>query len=306
MADLDETGTPGSGPGPGPKTSPGSTGSTGPPDPAKLPAPPGPPPTPRTPQESAEGGTFLSAIPFSFGVSEDNLTALGDATMGEHLRVPGSVLPRPSVLATIADCVAGVPSGLLIAPRLSVTLDIVVRLIAPAPGEERGDRLEMRGEIVKQGRSTVAGEVFFYDAVTMKPVAYSYLTFMGSPRPQDRPPGFSRGMRTVGTMEKPFPEHVGARILEPGVAEMERTPFVIQAAGSIQGGAVALLGEVAAESLTGLPVIDLDVRYLSAVRVGPGRATATELGRGLVRVEVRDGGRDDRLIALALARVGHS
>lgn len=164
----------------------------------------------------------------------------------------------------------------------------------------------MRGEMVKQGRSTVAGEVFFYDAETMKLVAYSYLTFMGSPRPQDLPPAFTRGMRTVGTMEKPFPEHVGARIIEPGVIEMDRTPFVIQQAGSIQGGAVALLGELAAETLTGLPVMDLDVRYLSAVRVGPGRATGTVLGQGLVRVEVRDRGRDDRLIALALARMGHS
>jgi acyl-coenzyme A thioesterase PaaI-like protein len=161
----------------------------------------------------------------------------------------------------------------------------------------------MTGEIVKKGRSTVAGEVFFFDAETMAPVAYSYLTFMGSPRPQDRPPAFTRGMRTVGTMEQPFPEYVGARIIEPGVVDMERTPFVVQAAGSLQGGAVALLGELAAETLTGSPVIDLDVRYLSAVRVGPGRATATLLGQGLVRVEVRDRGRDDRLTALALARV---
>jgi acyl-coenzyme A thioesterase PaaI-like protein len=296
MADLDETGSPG----------PAGSPPAATPPPAATLAPPGPPLTPRTPQQSADGGTFLSAIPFSFGVSEDNLTAVGDATISEPMRAPGSVLPRPSVLATVADCVAGVPSGLIITSRLSVTLDIVVRLIAPAPGEFRGDRLEMRCEIVKQGRSTVAGEVFFYDAATMKPVAYSYLTFMGSPRPQDRPPPFTRGMRTVGTMEKPFPEHVVARIIEPGVVEMERTPFVIQAAGSLQGGAVALLGEVAAETLTGLPVMDLDVRYLSAVRVGPGRATATALGQGLVRVEVRDRGRDDRLIALAVARVGHS
>lgn len=164
----------------------------------------------------------------------------------------------------------------------------------------------MRGEIVKHGRTTVAGEVFFYDAETMKPVAYSYLTFMGSPRPQDRPPAYTRGMRTVGNMEKPFPEHVGARIVEPGVVEMERTPFVTQAAGSLQGGAVALLGELAAETLTGLPVMDLDVRYLSAVRVGPGRAIATALGQRLVRVEILDRGRDDRLIAIAIARVGHS
>jgi acyl-coenzyme A thioesterase PaaI-like protein len=260
---------------------------------------PAAPAAPATSSATATGGTFLSAIPFSFGIAEDNMTAAGETTITEQLRAPGSPFPRPSVLATIADCVAGVPAGLMITPRLSVTLDIVVRLITPA----RGENLEMRGEIVKKGRSTVAGEVFFFDAETMAPVAYSYLTFMGSPRPQDHPPAFSRGMRTPGMIELPFPEHVGASIIEPGVVEMECTPFVVQAAGSLQGGAVALLGELAAETLTGSPVIDLDIRYLNSVRVGPGRATATLLGQGVVRVEVRDQGRDNRLTALVLARV---
>jgi len=60
---------------------------------------------------------------------------------------------------------------------------------------------------------------------------------------------------------------------------------------------------LAAESLMGSPVIDLDIRYLNSVRVGPGRATATLLGQGVVRVEVRDQGHDQRLTALVLARV---
>jgi acyl-coenzyme A thioesterase PaaI-like protein len=245
------------------------------------------------------GQTFLTGIPFSFGIAEDNMSAAGDATITDALRSVGSALPRPSVLATIADCVAGIPAGLMITPTMSVTLDIVVRIVAPA----RGDRLELKGDLVKVGRSTVAGEVFFYDAETMATVAYSYATFMGSPRPQDLAPPFTRGMRTVGSMEEPFPEHVGAHILEPGVVEIERTPFVVQAAGSLQGGIVALIGEMAAESLLGSPVIDLDVRYLSAVRVGPGLATATALGDGVARVEVRDLGRDGRLTSLISARV---
>jgi acyl-coenzyme A thioesterase PaaI-like protein len=66
---------------------------------------------------------------------------------------------------------------------------------------------------------------------------------------------------------------------------------------------VALLGELAAESLTQRPVLDLDIRYLSAVRKGPGRATAVSLGGGLVRAEVRDVGMDNRLAALVTARV---
>ena len=66
------------------------------------------------------------------------MTAAGDATITEHDAGPRLRLPRPSVLATIADCVAGVPAGLMITPRLSVTLDIVVRLVAPAPGRPAG------------------------------------------------------------------------------------------------------------------------------------------------------------------------
>ncbi len=38
--------------------------------------------------------------------------------------------------------------------------------------------------------------------------------------------------------------------------------------------------------------------------MGPGRATATLVGEDLVRVEVRDGGNDNRLAALILIRVG--
>jgi acyl-coenzyme A thioesterase PaaI-like protein len=107
------------------------------------------------------------------------------------------------------------------------------------------------------------------------------------------------------TLGQPLPEYVGAHVVAPGTAEVERAPFLEQAAGSLQGGVVALLAEMAAGSLAGgAPVLDLDVRYLSAVRVGPGRATATPFGGGLARVEVWDRGRADRLIALAFARTG--
>ena len=152
------------------------------------------------------------------------------------------------------------------------------------------------------GLSTVAGEIRFSDATTAELVAISYLTFMPSPRPKDQAPPHTTTMRTNGSMPVPFPEHVGVRVLSAGVAEVDLVRFTTQAAGTLQGGIVALVAEVAAESLTATPVLDLDVRYLNAVRVGPGRATAERVGENLVRVEVRDGGSDDRLAALVMAR----
>ena len=206
--------------------------------------------------------------------------------------------PRPSVLATIADCVAGIPACWVTAPSLAVTLDIAVWTAA----ERCGDHLSMTGKIVKRGLSTVAGEIRFTDATTTDLVAISYLTFMPSPRPQDQAPPRATSMRTDGSMTVPFPEHVGVRVPCRGTAEVDLVRFTTQAAGTLQGGIVALVAEVAAESLAGTPVLDLDVRYLNAVRVGPGRATATNVGRDLVRIEVRDGGSDDRLAALVMAR----
>jgi acyl-coenzyme A thioesterase PaaI-like protein len=252
-------------------------------------------------QPDAEGRRpiFVSEIPFGFDLADDGVTMVGDATISDALRSPGSSLPRPSVLATIADCIAGIPACFVTTPALAVTLDIAVHLVA----DRCGDRLTVRGEIVKPGRSTVASEIRFSDADTAQLVATSYVTFMASPRPQDHAPPLQRGMRTTGSMPVPFPDYVGTRRLAPGLAEVDLTPFVMQASGTLQGGVVAMIGEVAAESLSGSPVLALDIRYLSAVRVGPGRATATSLGGNMVRVEVRDAGSDHRLAALILARV---
>ncbi len=213
------------------------------------------------PQGAEAPGTnqmFVNDIPFAFEVSENDIDMLGDATITEPLRYPGSGLPRASVLATIADCMVGIPACLATAPKLAVTLDIAVHMAAA----HCGNRLEIAGEIVKQGRSTVAGEVRFTDAETKDLVAHSYVTLMASPRPQDLAPDMQRSMRTTGSMTNPFPEFVGMRTVAPGVAEIELVEFVKQASQSLQGGLFGLLGEVAAESLTHAPVLDLDIRYL--------------------------------------------
>src|ERR1700719_4244689 len=93
---------------------------------------------------------FIADIPFGFEIVGDGLRMVGDATIGDPLRSGNAGLPRVSVLATIADCIAGVPAGLVTGPRLAVTLDIAVRLT----GADCGAHLDVRGEIVKPGRTT--------------------------------------------------------------------------------------------------------------------------------------------------------
>ena len=239
-----------------------------------------PPAKPYTLDGLPPGLIFVSDIPFGFTMP-DKVTMLGDAVLDQNLCSSNSSLPRPSVLAT---------------------LDIVVNIVAQPTTE----LLIIEGSIIKKGRNVVASEVDFFDSQTKALVARSYLTFMASPRPQDVAPPVASSMRTTSSMPTPFPEHVGAHIVRPGVAQIEHSSFVQQAAGTLQGGIISLLGEMATESLAGAPVVDLDIRYLSAVRVGPGQAIATPLGPDLYRVEVRDLGSENRLAAVITARVARS
>ena len=248
----------------------------------------------------SETGSFINDLWFEFDVTDQGTHGAGRASITPTMESSPSLV-RPSVLLTIADCIAGVPAMHVASPQLSVTLDMVVRIVSGRTGPE----LAMTSELLKKGRNTVASEVRFTDAASGGLVALAFLTFMASPRPQDLSPPILDGMVMHGSMPVDFPDRVGLRTLAPGVTEIERSTFVQQAAGSVQGGIVALLGETAAQSLTGLPVTELDARFFTGVRVGPGRATAEDVGDGVVRVEVRDTGNADRLAALVTARVGH-
>jgi acyl-coenzyme A thioesterase PaaI-like protein len=209
----------------------------------------------------------------------------------------GSV--RPSILATQADMVGGALSNRASQPRIPLTVDLTVHRIEPvATG-----RLTMVGRLLKVGRRTTVAEVFF-SAGDERPLFVSHATFMPSPDPEDSQP--FGGDRTAGgpSLARPFVEQLGVRLISAGVAEIDRTAYTMQPTGTIQGGAVAAVAEVAAETLAGRAVADLEVRFLSAVRVGPARATAEAVGAGRVRVEVRDRGNGDRLATLVLATVG--
>jgi len=101
-------------------------------------------------------------------------------------------------------------------------------------------------------------------------------------------------------------ERMGVRVLDAsvGAVELDRTPYVANSVGTINGGAQAVLIEVAAESARpGLVATDMQLHYLSQVRVGPARTATTVLrtasDHAVVSVELVDAGQDDQLLALA-------
>ena len=100
----------------------------------------------------------------------------------------------------------------------------------------------------------------------------------------------------------PFAERAGCRRDAPGVAVLPRSPDGLNAAGTVNGGLIALAVEEAALSLTpGASLSSMALRYLRPVRTGPAVARA-DVHAGLGRVEVRDAGGDDRPAVTATTR----
>lgn len=252
-----------------------------------------------------ERAHFMSTMGFEYSLDESG--GHGRVVVGDYLRT-GPNWPSQAVLITFADILIGILASHQTAPRISITTDLSVHMVRamPADGEIRlGSRLG------KVGRSMTVGETEVYDARTGELIAVAIGTFQASPRPQDVADQSFRDMihhrPALDVVESTLAEQVGIRVLEPGVAEIDMRPDLINATESLQGGLVALLGEVsaqsAAEASLGKPAVvdSLEVHYLAAARVGPFQALARLLSPDVARVEIRDPGRQNRLVSLIMA-----
>ena len=219
--------------------------------------------------------------------------------VSEELRVPGQAAVRPSVLFTLADVGAGMVANRL-TDRIALTVDLALRCFRPV----ELDRVVIDSRLVKAGRNTIVTESWLSSEPGAEPVGVAYGTFIQSPREGDAKVSREGSFAAEDPLfSAPFAEQLGAVVAAPGVVELARHPYVLQPTGTLQGGTVGLLVELAAHSLTGRPVGDLEVRFLTTVRQGPARTSASVLGAGLVRVEVRDTGNANRLAALGLVRL---
>lgn len=106
----------------------------------------------------------------------------------------------------------------------------------------------------------------------------------------------------AGTMN----ERMGIGILdaENGVVEVERTGYVANASGTVNGGAQGLIFEVAAEAmLPGFVATDIEIRYLAPTKKGPTRTSGTLCRIGddhcVASLRLLDAGAGDRLLTLA-------
>jgi acyl-coenzyme A thioesterase PaaI-like protein len=238
---------------------------------------------------------FMNDLGHSWLTTEDSC----DGSLGviDELCVPGTQRLRTGVLASVADMVSGSIANRSCAPRIPLTVDLALHAWRPVTGGQ----VTMSARTLKAGRTIIFTEATFSDADGLMAVCNA--TFVPSPLPDDvMEKVFWHRPETPAAIDGPIFDAIGVVEVAKGVVELPRAKYVLQPSGTIQGGAIALLAEAAAASASDAVITELELRYLSTVRVGPARAAGTVIGPGVVRVEIRDAGGDDRLATLAVAR----
>ncbi len=220
--------------------------------------------------------------------------AVGRAEVHPSMFAEGTRRLRIGVLASLVDIAAGhAPDG----PR-APTVDLRVRVTGALP--EAGE-LALAARALRVGRTLVVSETSLRDAAGRE-FARATATFLNQPFRQST---FASAHPPFGRIAS-FERLLGARRVDAATLEVAPTPQLGNGpVGTVQGGAQALLAELAAEHVlgAGAEVVDLEMRYLDRLRVGPLRAHAVCEGAAgaleAVRVRLCDAGDGDRLVSAA-------
>ena len=218
-------------------------------------------------------------------------------------------------LLTAADLLAGSLCLRAIAPDWMATSGLTFHVAASLDRPE----IELRARLLRAGRTTVTLAI---DAVAPKgpsegpSLGEGIATFARLVRRESNPsleesePG---GRFSFSDPERPpigrgatLRQAVGCEAVDAasGVTSTAMSPYVRNSFGAMNGGVVATLVEAAATTCAELGTVqDVAIHYLAQGRTGPVTTRAAVLRRddlgASVRVEVCDGGEQDRVMAIA-------
>jgi uncharacterized protein (TIGR00369 family) len=222
---------------------------------------------------------------------------------------------RAGALATLVDVVGGGLAASAASPGWIATADLTVHLVrASRPGSV----VEARAQVLRAGRTTVVIEVALVDE-RERNIGLATMSFAVLPR-RDSNPEVTTVRQSSSTMAltgsrltRPLTDELGVHVRDADRGEIDApvSEWVLNSMGAMQGGVVATVAEIAAETAlraaTGeaLVVSDLYVTYLGFGRVGPVRSSVDVLGsgagHGAARVELVDAGAENRQMTVVLA-----
>ncbi|TDC85102.1 hotdog domain-containing protein [Actinomadura sp. 7K507] len=242
-------------------------------------------------------GSFLSALGMRM-LAPDGESSRATAVLGPGIWAAGTRRPRIGAVATMVDVVAGLrPTG-----TLWPTVDLSVQLVAPLPAE---GRIDLVCHPLKTGRRLFVGEVLVHHEGA--PLARAVTTFLNQEY------AGSSGQQREGDVapphdsSAPFDDWLNPKDADERTILVQRAPAIMNGSGTIQGGALAIAAELAAERAPEpkgtWAAAELDIRYLGPVLAGPLKATADVVAvqddRAFVSVRLTDAGADDRPVAYA-------
>lgn len=229
---------------------------------------------------------------------------------------------RAGVLGVALDVFGGNLAVEAAAPDWALTAQLELHVLRPL----REGTITVTGRPLRAGKTNLVAEARIDAGETASaddaaPYAVGRVTFTRVPTRGGQPPRARRGGLlyefAAGPEEfaAPFHEAIGLRERNASTGEVELAlvPYVVNSVGALQGGLVVAQIDASAEcagrALLGREFAssDLSVHFLALGRVGPFRTRATllrrEQGAALFSIELRDVGQDERLAAVATARV---
>ncbi len=224
---------------------------------------------------------------------------------------------RAGALATLVDVVAGAQAATAIAPNWLATGDLALHLLRA----QTSGVVIATAKILRQGRGTVVIEVdLSSEADSSQPigiatVAFSILEARGEAQSMGERPRKTRtefgieGSGFTGSLD----DTLGLREIDTasGHFELLLSPYNTNSLGALQGGALAMLVDAAAEAAgrkagrANWVTTDFSIHFLALGRKGPlvsaARVLRDHSGDALLRIEIRDEGAENRLISVATA-----
>ncbi len=232
---------------------------------------------------------------------------------------------RAGVLATLVDVVGGTLAARELRPDWMATADLTLQVVRPVVGPI----VEARATVLRKGRTTLVIEASVYNVANddadagaggerTLPVAWATMTFAILP---GRSPTSSidaetelpsRWAFTGSGVDESVVDALSISVEDAGAGRvsMPVRAYLFNSFGAVQGGVMAVLGEVAGAAAVGhaagveggsVVVTDLQIAYLALGRVGPivSRSRVLDAGGGDSRrsavVELVDEGAGGRL-----------
>jgi uncharacterized protein (TIGR00369 family) len=239
---------------------------------------------------------------------EGAASVAGHAPAPPYLRAPDGTIAMGALLG-LADSVAGLCGGLAALPGWVVSTNLMLR----AADLDVVGPLALRADVLRAGRNAVVTEVHVRDAGADDRLVADGVLTSAVLVPDGGPPVYERPLvLTAPTLDPTstpaLADFLGTRARDADTLTIELTEQLRNPWGILHGGVTAALVDLAGRHATGgSATTDTVLHFVAPGRVGPVTARVVEVGTRadgvLVRVEVRDVGASDRLMALAVATV---